>query len=194
MPRNTMPLHRPNHERPIMISLWAGPGVGKSRTRAGLFNLLKYAGYVVEESHEFAQMLHNEKAWHTLRDSFFVMANQERNNSRLIGEYDMIVTDSPPGLGLAYCPQEEYPLLMENVKMWRRRYRNLDIRLLRDPERDYETYGRSQTLEEAKEIDRLLDQAMFQLNIEAPRLYGDKNAPEAIAALLRGRMDADVWK
>jgi hypothetical protein len=136
--------------KPIMVNLWAPPGVGKSMTAAMVFNVLKHKGYRAELTLEYAKDVTYEENWSVLKDQFYLAAMQERRNSRLIGNVDIIVTDSPPGLGLVYAPSGDRGLLWHLVMHFRQRYRNVDWLLTRDPDRPYQTYGRTQTVEESE--------------------------------------------
>lgn len=136
--------------KPIMVNLWAPPGVGKSTTAAMVFNVLKHKGYRTELSLEFAKDVTYEENWASFKDQFYITTMQERRNSRLIGKVDIIVTDSPPGLGLVYAPEGDRSLLWHLVMHWRQRYHNVDWMLTRDPDRPYQTYGRTQTQEESE--------------------------------------------
>jgi hypothetical protein len=138
-----------NMRKPLMVSLWAPPGVGKSTTAALVFNVLKNRGHRAELVLEFAKDITYEQNWKAFQDSFYVTANQERRNSRLVGEVDIIVTDSPPGLGLLYCQPSETDILRDMVLHYRQRYENMDWLLIRDPDRPYQRYGRTQTLEQS---------------------------------------------
>ena len=174
--------------RPIMLNLWAPPGVGKSATAAMVFNVLKYEGHRAELSLEFAKDVTYERSWKTLKDQFYVAAQQEHRNHRLIGEVDIIVTDSPPGMGLVYCPLEDVDMLRDCVMHWRCRYRNVDWLLLRDEERVYQRFGRTQTLEES---DALYPQVIRHLSRVAPtykQTRADKLAAVHIADHLMRRI------
>lgn len=177
--------------KPIMLSLWAPPGVGKSTTAAMVFNVLKVKGYKAELVMEFAKDITYEKNWKALEDQFFVGANQERRNSRLIGEVDIIVTDSPPGLGLLYCPARDKEIMRDLVLHWRTRYNNVDWYLTSDPDRKYQTFGRTQTEEESAALGPALLYEMSRLGVthhvtRADALAGTYIADALIRRIQRG--------
>ena len=138
-----------------IINLWAGPGAGKSRTAAGLFNLMKTRGHRVELVTEVAKFYTYERNLSALKDQFLLMAQQEYHQ-RIIAEngVDWIVTDSPQMMGIAYCSHRpDLPALHQCAQHFRNRYLNYDVFLERDPSRKYQTYGRSQTAGEAQALD-----------------------------------------
>ena len=78
----------------------------------------------------------------------------------LVGKVDWIVTDSPVGLGIIFAPPKDRPLIREMVRHFRDRYRNIDIRLQRDPTRPYQTFGRSESEAESKSLDAHVDEVI----------------------------------
>lgn len=137
-----------------VISLWAGPGAGKSTTAAALFNLMKRERYSVELVTEVA------KDWtyeHSVRlgDQLSVLAEQNWRLKRLEGQVEWVVTDSPLPLGLVYAPPPDAEWLEQVVDAVWHRYDNFPF-LLRRTSKEYQTFGRSQSLDEAKALDELI--------------------------------------
>lgn len=81
---------------PYAINLWAGPGIGKSRTAAGLFNLMKHRGHKVELVTERAKFFTYEGNVSALKDQFYLMCLQEYSQRIVADQVDYIITDSPP--------------------------------------------------------------------------------------------------
>jgi hypothetical protein len=178
-------------DKPIMVNLWAAPGVGKSSMAAMVFNVLKREGVRAELVTEFAKDLTYEKNWAAFQDQFYVSAMQERRASRLIGQVDVIITDSPPGLGMVYASVADAPLLRNLVMYWRNRYTNVDFLLKRDPNKAYQTFGRSQTEQESKDLDHVVEAEMLRIvtnyhTIQVGRLAGITVAEEVIRRLGNG--------
>jgi len=86
----------------IAVNLFSGPGSGKSTGAAWIFAKLKMAGVNAELVTEFAKdkvWERNEKA---LANQAYVFGKQYFRFSRLEGEVECVVTDSPLLLGVFY--------------------------------------------------------------------------------------------
>lgn len=167
-----------------IINLWAGPGTGKSRTAAGLFNLMKYKGHKVELVTEVAKFLTYERNLTALNDQFIVMAQQEYTQ-RIIADsgVDWIVTDSPVMQGVVYAPEADRRIIRQCCDHFRKRYTNHDVFLKRDTTRAYEIYGRNQTLEQAQDLDadiRAIFSGASHYAASLTELVASVDAPEVI--------------
>ena len=137
----------------IVINLFAGPGVGKSTTRALIFAHCKIAGIKIEETTEYAKDLQYEERFDILADQLYVLAKQNRKLECLKNKVDCVISDSPILLGIAYKPLE-YLSTNFNALAFElfHTYTNITFFLERDTnEANYQTYGRSQTYNEAVE-------------------------------------------
>lgn len=133
-----------------MVNLFTGPGSGKSTTAAGVFYELKTRGVNVELATEFAKDLTWEKRHTTLNDQIYVFGKQYHRIFRLIGNVDVVITDSPILLSCVYDPEQREHLrnlaLSEHNK-----WSNYNVFLER--KKSYNPKGRNQTESEAKAID-----------------------------------------
>ena len=93
-----------------VINLFAGPGAGKSTTRAGLFYLMKQNRYNVEETTEYAKDLTRDKDVSILSDQLYILAKQNRKLNRLQGKVDYALTDAPLLLNVHYTPIDYLPI------------------------------------------------------------------------------------
>ncbi len=135
-----------------VISLFAGPGAGKSTLAAALFALMKRRRYSVELVTEYAKDLTYEKAWVHLGDQFNVLAQQNFRLTRLEGKVEWVITDSPLPLTLIYCKESQRDWFRPIVdKLWSR-YENYPF-ILQRTKKPFQQFGRNQNLEEAIEID-----------------------------------------
>mgnify|MGYP000350742020 CR=1 FL=1 len=157
---------------PIMVNLWAGPGTGKSTTAAVVFHILKLANVRCELVTEFAKELTYLGRREELADQLWVSAAQEHRCRILVGKVDVIITDSPTGLGRAYVKKggyKERDLVTEMARFSRKFYTNLDFLLMRDPQRSLQAYGRKErTMDEAQEKDTLVRMTMLHTCGEGP--------------------------
>src|SRR6266850_242904 len=86
-----------------IICLWGGPGTGKSTTAAGVFNLLKKAGYNAEMNREYIK----DWVWEGRKisdgDQVYITAKQlKKERTYIQKQLDFIVTDSPVALCTFY--------------------------------------------------------------------------------------------
>lgn len=145
-----------------VINLFAGPGAGKSTTAASLFSMMKSKGYKVELVTEVAKdftYMHYKKG---LRNQLLVLGLQDDRLRRLVGEVDVVITDSPLALGLAYLHKEYSRAPVEEAIWWAfERYSNFNFFIHRV--KAYQKYGRSQTEQEAA----ALDEAIYDIFLQA---------------------------
>ena len=132
----------------LNVNIWAGPGVGKSTTAAGLFYFLKLRGIGVELITEVAKDLVYQGDLADTPQSQ-IITRQFIRQTRVEGHVNVAVCDSPVPLALAYCtPAEraEYaPVIRKAVAGWD----TLDVLLVRDLTKSYDARGRYQTQSEA---------------------------------------------
>lgn len=138
-----------------VINLFAGPGAGKSTTRAALFAELKYRGIRVEEVTEYAKDLTWDEHGSLLSDQLMILANQNRKLERLRNKVDLVISDSPILLGINYRVPGYLPSYFEKLvwELWET-YDNYNYFINRT--KKYNSYGRTQTEEEAKKLDCLI--------------------------------------
>lgn len=149
-----------------VVNFLGGPGVGKSTVAADVFVLMKKAGYSVEFVDEYAKEKTYEREFGKLEDQLYILANQHRKLNRLWGQVKYIVTDSPiilsgyynilnlnKNLNTMTYEQEIFLPLVLNI--WKN-YENYSILLERDDSLEYQAYGRNQTHEQAKQMDKEL--------------------------------------
>ncbi len=146
-----------------IINLFGGPSIGKSTQAAGLYYEMKKAGYNVEMPYEFPKLQAWERNVYAVKDQFYITANQHRNISRLYGQVDYIIVDSPILFGLIYKDrynlEPEYPAMFYGYKFdefivdLHKHYDSINIVLERDITM-YQSDGRFQNLEESIEIDK----------------------------------------
>lgn len=110
------------HSKTLVVNLFAGPGAGKSTTAAGVFFDLKIRGVNCEIAAEFAKDLTWEQRHHTFKDQIYIFGKQYHRIQRLMGQVDVIITDSPLMLTPVYDSEKRPTLeklaVEEHDKMW----------------------------------------------------------------------------
>jgi len=170
-----------------IINLFGGPGIGKSTQAAGLYYLMKRNNMSVELTSEFPKVIAWEKNHSAIRDQLYITANQHRNISRLYGQVEYIIIDSPIIFGLVYKGKygEGYPEnLYEDsfdkfvIDMFKK-YDNINILLHRN-DAGYQKDGRFQDLEESKRVDKELKELMVSNDIDFHEYEVDYNTVNSI--------------
>lgn len=96
------PKPTPQHNKPLVVNFYGGPGCGKTTAALELTAALKKAGYNVEYVSEFAKQLVLENKADLLKNQQYVTDGQYNLLDRIRNNADVIVTDSPVLLGLVY--------------------------------------------------------------------------------------------
>lgn len=166
----------------VVVNLIAGPGAGKSTYSAGLFGILKMDGLKAELVQEFAKDKTYERDWNALANQFYCSAQQDKRLRRLLGQVDWVVNDSALPLGLAYA-RPPFDAAWFTAAIWNLfdTYTNFNVFVERV--KPYQTYGRTQTEDEARDLDvRLRDLFAGRIDLVVP---GDDSAPHVIYEALK---------
>jgi len=174
-----------------VINLFAGPGAGKSTTAAGLFHLLKLKGYEAELVTEFAKDAVYECRNRTLENQYYIFGKQYHRIWRIV-EYwkergvkdGYIVTDSPFILTVFYqsVKNKTFDKFKEFVIEAFNEFDNYNFFI--DRVKKYNPNGRLQTEEEAKQIDKQIENFLIENNVKFWRVIGNEKAPEGILDVL----------
>lgn len=151
----------------LVVNLWAGPGTGKSTNAALVFGKLKVAGVQAELVHEYAKDLTWEHRIDVLGRQSYVMAKQQHHIERVMGQVEVIVTDSPLPFSIIYGGGDFTEGLRQHIlEIWGR-WNNLNVFLARDDDHHpYVEAGRNQTLEEAMVLDARILALLGELDSE----------------------------
>jgi adenylate kinase family enzyme len=147
----------------IVINLFAGPGVGKSTTAARIFAELKLLGVNCEMALEFAKDKVWEESFKTMDDQIYIFGKQFHKIWRLKDKVDVIICDSPLPISIVYDKENSqafHTLIMEQFN----KFTNFNYLLERGSE--YQTEGRLQTEEEAKEVDETVKRVLDEQGIK----------------------------
>lgn len=150
----------------LVVSLFGGPGTGKSTNAALTFGELKMRGYNAELAPEYAKDVVWEARTKPLEFQPYIIGKQMFRIQRLIGEVDVVITDSPPILTEVYCKRrdEHWFQAVNNIyKDWW----TLNIFLKRNLQHHpYNPKGRIQTEEQAVQMDKTILDILDRRNIE----------------------------
>lgn len=176
-----------------VINLFAGPGVGKSTTAAALFAELKYIGVNCEYIPEYAK----DAAWEKRSEKFFkaqqlIYGKQSWRIERVASEVDIIITDSPLPLSLAYIDKNyAMPALRDTILQDFDRYDNINVLLGRN--KPYNSSGRNQNLEQAKKLDNDIASLLIDSGLSFEYMeFGRDNVTHIIELMLDARWDNDI--
>lgn len=151
------------------INFWGGPGSGKSTGAAKMFHMMKTMildGDCDYRSVELVREVAKEYAWtgndmsHELTQGHVTAVQMNREHTLLYNDVDIVITDSPVGLGELYC-YENGTVAMGNIlglvsDRVESHYPSYNIFIERR-DRTYDNNGRFQSEEEA----RALDESIF---------------------------------
>ena len=155
------------------ISLFGGPGVGKSTLAARIFAALKAEGIHIELVQEFAKLRVYDnrplRGW----DYVYTFAKQHRAEQRYLEGGSSIVTDSPMLLQCYYARRHDCPVtqqLFAIAAQWEADYPACNI--LVPPQGEYQQKGRWQDESEARRIHKCI-QAMLEHEGKVYHTYVD---------------------
>jgi hypothetical protein len=160
---------QPKRRDPLIVSLYGGPGVGKSTVAALVFGALKQGGVNTEFVSEIAKGFTWEERWTTLGHQPYVISKQLRDYDRLYGKVDCIVTDTSSLLGLIYgadlhSAEVTHAFQEWIVADWKAR-RTLNVYLERDISGAYQTTGRKESVEDAMLLDKRIRDLLLEHQI-----------------------------
>jgi predicted ATPase len=161
---------------PLVINLFAGPGAGKSTLAAGLFFKLKMAGVNCELVTEYAKDI----TWaganqHTFDDQIFIFGKQHHRQHRLLNGVDVMITDSPLMLSAHYANFKSSNLKSTFATLVYQAFSQFNnINFFVERAKAYNPKGRSQTYEEAQEIDLSVQRILNFYGVPFYPVIGDE--------------------
>lgn len=145
----------------LVVNLFAGPGTGKSTAAAGIFFDLKNLHINCELAFEFAKDLTWEKRDYTFNNQIYIFGEQHHRVYRLLGQVDVVITDSPILLTPVYDTEKraslEQLVLEEHSKMWTY---NVFLKRLKS----YNPIGRRHDEDHAHKIDKKVLEILDRTN------------------------------
>jgi hypothetical protein len=138
-------------EEALVVNFFAGPGARKSTLAAHVFAELKWNNINAELVTEYAKDKTWEESYNVLDDQLYVLGKQFHRLFRLKDKVSVIVTDSPLLLSINYNKLFDKDVFNPFVFEAFNKFNNLNYFVVR--QNKYNSAGRSQTLEQSKEID-----------------------------------------
>ncbi len=187
------PVAVPLPNRTLVVSLFAGPGSGKSTTAAGVFYRLKMNGYNVEYVQEYAKDLTWEKRHQTLGNQAYIFGKQTQRVERLLGQVDAVICDGPAVMSPVYAV--DYPesfarfCVDMHCRQWHMNYWIERVK-------PYNPAGRNQDEAGAREMDRIIREFLDGHSIPYEVVPGNPSALdtiyEKITHLIKPKIGATV--
>lgn len=167
----------------LIINLFAGPGVGKSTTMAGVFTKLKLAGVDCEQVLEYAKELVWDDRTDLLADQKHIFEEQLKRVKRVYGKVDVIVTDGPIALTVVYDKIYNRGNAELVQKVLEEHNAMNSINYLLGRVKPYNPNGRYQDEAGAREVDIITKATLEEHRIPHLSLDGTEATIERIAAL-----------
>jgi len=175
-------------EKTTVINLIGGPGSGKSTGAAYVFSQLKMHGINCEYVPEWAKEAVWERRGKPFENQLYVLGKQSYRMSRLRGEVDVIITDSPILMGAYYCQSLPYAEDFTKVLLGvHEEYDNINIFIERV--KPYNPKGRFQNEEGAKKIDEEIQKLYARFNKGMNVVKGEKAGYDMIVEAYFRRLE-----
>lgn len=169
----------------LIVNLIGGQGCGKSTIMSNLFSWLKWHNIDCEMCSEFAKELVWEERHETFKDEMYIFAKQNHRLFRCNNKVDVIITDRPLIMSIAYNrfygnkEAIEWNESYENIVLKTfNQYNNYNIVLNRI--KPYNNNGRNETEDEAKRFDILFRENLEELGINYEIQNGEEKSVEII--------------
>lgn len=173
------------NKKTISVNFFAGPGTGKSTIAAAVFAALKSDDVNVELVTEYAKRKVWEEAYKVFECQMYVCAKQIYSMFVVGKHVDVIVTDSPLVLSVAYNDDVD-GLLDQILLKEHEKYHNINIFLNRT--KKYNPKGRMQTEAEARGIDEEVKQILKEKELDYVEFVSSKENIENIVTYIKQKI------
>lgn len=152
-------------KKTLVVNLFAGPCAGKTSLASRLFSELNISKIYGEAAfiQEFAKELIYSQRFDLLANQPYVTSEQCRRIEIHAGNVDIIVTDSPVLLGLAYSPKEHYDETKKIIEAVNGKVENINFFIERIG-RDFDQRGRMGTIDDAIQKDQEIKELLNKTN------------------------------
>ena len=151
------------NDKPLIVNILGGPGIGKSTVATAVFSLLKMHEVNAEYVSEFAKDLTWEERFYTLLNQYYVWANQHHRIWRLKPYVDVIITDSPTILSMIYGSHVVDEFRQTVLEVFNS---NNNMNFLLERITEYVPVGRNQNQREACTIDKKIKSMLVNNGIK----------------------------
>lgn len=153
------------------INIFGGPGIGKSTAALTMARQFKMSHLSTELVSEFAKDLVWEKRVKTLDIQPYVTIKQYRNLIRVNDEVDYVITDAPITMGIVYAEIYNPNLPPSYAQLIYDLHDQMDtLNIVLTREFPYQSYGRNQDENGAKELDNAIESMIDKYKIENVRV------------------------
>jgi len=137
----------------LVVNFFGGPGAGKSTLALGVASKLKQVGINCEYVHEFAKELTWDGRFDTMGNQTLILGSQYEMLRRCVNQVDVIITDTSLLNSALYGRKLPFADKISDLAI--SMFNSMDnMTFIVDREKPYNNVGRSQTEEEAIEIDQ----------------------------------------
>lgn len=172
----------------LVVNFFGGPGSRKSTVAGNVFSELKWLNINCEYAQEYAKDKTWEKSHRILENQIKVFGEQHHRVWRLLDETDVVITDSPILLSIVYDKFKRESLkklaLEEFAKL-----NTLSYYLQRKA--IYNPAGRSQTEEQAIELDKKIREMLIENSINFKFIDGTKDSVPIIVNDILNKLELD---
>jgi nicotinamide riboside kinase len=157
------------------ISLFGGPGSGKSTLSARIFAEMKMLNYNIEQVMEFVKQMAYEGRNPQGYDELHIFGEQIHREEMVLRHVPLIVTDCPPLMNVVYARAIGFvgwEALLKIAKDWDEEYPSLNLYLARSF--SYKPEGRFQSEEQADVVaSDILSMMSANIDFKVVRLNND---------------------
>ena len=172
----------------LVVNIIGGPGTGKSILASEVFSKLKRDGVTCDVAWEYIKRKLREKALKVVQSQLYLFGKQQFQLFTMKDEVEVVITDAPLLL-FSYYDKTRCPYLRDMVINEYNKYNNLLYFIERDLSVEYETEGRYQDLEGAKEVDIELRKFLDDNNIHYKLIKGiGSNSLETITNDIKNKL------
>ena len=172
----------------LVVNIIGGPGTGKSILASEVFSKLKRDGVTCDVAWEYIKRKLREKALKVVQSQLYLFGKQQFQLFTMKDEVEVVITDAPLLL-FSYYDKTRCPYLRDMVINEYNKYNNLLYFIERDLSVEYETEGRYQDLEGAKEVDIELRKFLDDNNIQYKLIKGiGSNSLETITNDIKNKL------
>lgn len=166
----------------LVVNLYGGPGCGKSTMAADIFRSLKWSGVECELALEYAKDLVWESRTKTFNNQIYIFGKQHHRIFRLLGQVDVIITDSPILLTPIYDQEKRKYLKKLAIEEY---WKNSNANFLLKRKKKYNPKGRNHTENQSKEIDLEIKRFLIDNNISFEEVSGSGHGARKIVNFVK---------